>query len=418
MSWHFSLALVVAYSADTCSAGAPFAPSSGKPTPQAYLSPDRMTAFSRLSRFGMTCEPLTGTLGADVLTWFLAGFPAKTSAQPEKAQESTANEAECGSTWRGSLARYDRAMSLWRTPQCSLLEDLDVFSGTWPRWGTMRNGECSAQSMPAHLTSATESGSSELWPTPCLPGNGGSNGKAKMKQMLNWPTPTVCGNYNRKGMSPTSGDGLATAVKLWPTPTVQDAKNNGAPSQMERNTKPLNAEVGGSLNPTWVEWLMGWPINWTSLDRLLKQEFNKWHDSFIRQKSSSEIDPKNDTLRNVWWKNDPSEAPQGRKPTKQFVKQSNYSLPEVPYCDSHGYIGLGSRKGASSDLQDMQLHIQAKTQTQRHGLPKAGVPEGERSHIGKTTLGVIARVDRLKAIGNGQVPAVAALAWKTLTNQK
>ena len=32
--------------------------------------------------------------------------------------------------------------------------------------------------------------------------------------------------------------------------------------------------------------------------------------------------------------------------------------------------------------------------------------------------GVANRVDRLKAIGNGQVPAVAALAWRTLTNQQ
>jgi hypothetical protein len=30
---------------------------------------------------------------------------------------------------------------------------------------------------------------------------------------------------------------------------------------------------------------------------------------------------------------------------------------------------------------------------------------------------VAARVDRLRCIGNGQVPAVAALAWKILTKQ-
>jgi hypothetical protein len=30
---------------------------------------------------------------------------------------------------------------------------------------------------------------------------------------------------------------------------------------------------------------------------------------------------------------------------------------------------------------------------------------------------VAARVDRLKAIGNGQVPAVAATAWKLLTEE-
>jgi DNA (cytosine-5)-methyltransferase 1 len=34
--------------------------------------------------------------------------------------------------------------------------------------------------------------------------------------------------------------------------------------------------------------------------------------------------------------------------------------------------------------------------------------------VGRVANGVAARVDRLKAIGNGQVPAVAALAWNVL----
>ena len=36
---------------------------------------------------------------------------------------------------------------------------------------------------------------------------------------------------------------------LLPTPTGQDAHNNGGPSQSERNTPPLNAVAGGPLNP-------------------------------------------------------------------------------------------------------------------------------------------------------------------------
>jgi DNA (cytosine-5)-methyltransferase 1 len=36
-------------------------------------------------------------------------------------------------------------------------------------------------------------------------------------------------------------------------------------------------------------------------------------------------------------------------------------------------------------------------------------------NVGRVAHGVAARVHRLKAIGNGQVPAVAALAWKILT---
>jgi len=37
--------------------------------------------------------------------------------------------------------------------------------------------------------------------------------------------------------------------------------------------------------------------------------------------------------------------------------------------------------------------------------------------VGRVAHGVASRVDRLKAIGNGQVPAVAATAWQVLTNR-
>ena len=84
MSWLFSRVLVEEYLEGTCSDGAPFAPSSGNPTPQAYLPPDKMTAFSRPSRFGMTFAPLTDDRGAELLTWFREASRARTSAQPVK----------------------------------------------------------------------------------------------------------------------------------------------------------------------------------------------------------------------------------------------------------------------------------------------------------------------------------------------
>jgi len=81
-----------------------------------------------------------------------------------------------------------------------------------------------------------------------------------------YPTPTVCGNHNRKGVSKTSQDGLATFVqKLLPTPTPNDAKNNGTASQQDRDSAVLNVVAGGSLNPEWVEWLMGFPRGWTDI---------------------------------------------------------------------------------------------------------------------------------------------------------
>ena len=240
MSWHYSQALVAAYSADTCLAGAPFAPLSGSPIPQAFLCSDRMTAFSRLSRFGMTFKPLTADLGAELLMWFLAGSLARTLAQPEKEQALTAPEVECGSTWRGSLARFDRATSSWRTPQCSLLEGLDEFSETWPRWGMMQNGECSERAMSAHRIGETESGS---WPTPkCQDSRGALVDRKKCN--------------------------LAEVV------------HGGELTPQNRKAR---------LNPNWVEWLMGWPIGWTDLKPLEMDRFQQWCGSHGKQSAKEQF---------------------------------------------------------------------------------------------------------------------------------
>jgi hypothetical protein len=82
MSWLYSQALVEEYLGDISSDGEQSVPSSGNPTPQAYCAPDKMTAFSRLSRFGMTYKPLTEDLGEALLMSYLEAFPAKTLAQP------------------------------------------------------------------------------------------------------------------------------------------------------------------------------------------------------------------------------------------------------------------------------------------------------------------------------------------------
>ena len=42
---------------------------------------------------------------------------------------------------------------------------------------------------------------------------------------------------------------------------------------------------------------------------------------------------------------------------------------------------------------------------------------GTEPDVGRVAHGVAARVDRLRAIGNGQVPAVAALAWRILSEE-
>ena len=158
MSWLFSQALVEEYSAVTCSDGEPSALSSGNPSQQAYCAPDKMTAFSRLSRFGMTFKPLTDAHSEAVLKWFLAGFPVRTSALQEKAQASTGSDPGCGGTWRGSLAKFDLVSCSWKTAQLSLIEDSEPCSVTWPRSGMTVNGLCLERPTLARRTSVTDSG--------------------------------------------------------------------------------------------------------------------------------------------------------------------------------------------------------------------------------------------------------------------
>ena len=163
MSWLFSQALVGVFLEENSLDGEPSAQLSGNHTQQAYCAPDKMTDFSRLSRFGMTYKPLTESRGEELLTLYLEGFHARTSQQQEREMDLTESDRECGDTWQGSFVKYDPDTSLWRTHQCSFLGDLAPFSGIWPQWGLMRNGECWEQTLSEPLTNAKESG---LLPTP------------------------------------------------------------------------------------------------------------------------------------------------------------------------------------------------------------------------------------------------------------
>ena len=305
MSWLYSRALVEAYSAGTCSDGEPCAPSSGTPMPQAYCAPDKMTEFSRLFRFGMTFAPLTEDRGEAVLTSFLADFPAKISASRAEVRESTESDPACGRTWRGSFARWDRGTSSWKTRQPSLFEGLIESSVTWPRWGTMQDGACSAQPTPERRT--FESGFGSWLPTPTTIDTGSRFNRSKSKnaatrptlgamaKFSKWPIPTAH-DAKDSGRSPSearrNSPGLAFQAltrQTWPTPTASDSASGGAQwskTQMTLTTAVLapNGERlpetrGGSLNPTWVEWLMGWPLGWTALEPLGTGRFQQWQRS-------------------------------------------------------------------------------------------------------------------------------------------
>lgn len=153
------------------------------------------------------------------LTPSAAGSRAKTLACRAKALGLKVSKAAYGESTPVLLAKFDRAMSLWKTSQLCLEGGLAEFSETWPRSGMMRNG-IAYQLLPlAPLTSEIECG------------------------LL--PTITINGNYNRIGASKTSGDGLVTALKkLLPTICARDSRGEGDASKDNSHEKGISAGIG------------------------------------------------------------------------------------------------------------------------------------------------------------------------------
>ena len=45
------------------------------------------------------------------------------------------------------------------------------------------------------------------------------------------------------------------------------------------NDEDKKTMTGGQLNPTWVEWLMAWPLGWTALEPLAMDKYQQWQRS-------------------------------------------------------------------------------------------------------------------------------------------
>lgn len=221
-------------------------------------------------QFGMTCEPSKLTIG-QVSTLSLAASRARISALQALAGAWRASEAAFSGKSLGSLASYDQPSSSWKTCQQSLLAEGGTWSEPLPRWGMTVDGVLSA--LPA-LGPTTSGNAGFYWPTPKATRRGDCPSERERRtpdlhSAVNlYPTPTAS---NTKAVHLRSGG--RTARSYWPTPTTQDAKQVDPPHHREKRKSPCLGTLanqslettGGQLNPTWVEWLMGYPAGWTEL---------------------------------------------------------------------------------------------------------------------------------------------------------
>lgn len=379
MSWLYSQALVEEFSEANYLGGELCARlKKTRIARRRYLDGKKKGPLPRF-RSGVTWKRLTVALG--VARWIssLVDFPVKTSRLPVVVAGSLERDLGFGGKWQELSAKYDRRTRGWKTHLLLLREDLPWSSVTLPRWGMMRDGVLYRRKTQARPIAATGSGylptpvfsrgfsnkgggsgrvgkvrlsldgmaSKGKWPTPRAT-DAGRGGRGDLLAVVRtgecsrrkrWPTPkaSVSGpDYARVNRPSSGGDDLATAVARYPTPTASDHTRGceGPEAKIARGRNPgvtLNDAInvsGGQLNPNWVEWLMGWPMGWTSMDDLSADELTRWRAHMNR---------------GSWW-----------------------------------------------------------------GYEPRGVPRAVKG-------GVNNRVDRLKAIGNGQVPLSMVFAWLILT---
>ncbi len=166
----------------------------------------------------------------------------------------------------GCFSRMLLGSSTWHSIWCRL---------TWKAQATPAKRTYFRLAPSARHTSAN---ASSLWPTPkAQSGNGaglhGQGGMDLQTAVQKWPTPTALdsgsGRLNTsKGRGAKERPTLALMARkgLWPTPTQRDYKSGTGVQSRPGHPPPLTDVVQGTLNPEWIEALMGFPVGWTALD--------------------------------------------------------------------------------------------------------------------------------------------------------
>jgi hypothetical protein len=282
MSWHFSRALAEAYSLAPCSDGKLSAQLKLSPTQSGFSSEDRMKDFSRLSQFGMIFAPLKESLGAALLTSFLAAFPASRSVQPRTV---TPLRLTCGTRCDELLTKSVRTSYLPKMSQLKQSpeppQSCDV-TVTYPKSLIFRR-ETWAQTILG-----TDRG--VLLPRPTCAANFLAPSMYKHDSCRNFIR--VFGLRRPRGENglsllqmPTRGTG-SLRLKEAKDGERQDKWWVQWPYEIGQHPRP---------NPLDLEWMMGWPTGWTDISSSATVKFQQWQQQHF---SSSQTNLKENLMEN------------------------------------------------------------------------------------------------------------------------
>ena len=167
-------------------------------------------------------------------------------------------------------------------------------SETWRRWGIALLAASTRREKSAHLTGGGDSSCSPSQTARSDSSSTNETCSTTSRSGGGWPTPTAGDSRNSarhttKTGAMHAGTTLVDAVRMWPTPTAREwkdspgmsphrnGKKNGRLDSVSRmvfseaglHDQETSSERGSrpvSLNPDWVDCLMGFPIGWTDLE--------------------------------------------------------------------------------------------------------------------------------------------------------
>ena len=159
----------------------------------------------------------------------------------------------CYLTWRAVAS--PAGATLYRlSPQMPRTDEIDA--GLWPTATTQDNPQVRGQGKTIGTNRGTTLGGAvRMWPTP----DASNRGPRSADLVVNQST------VQRRDSGQKREIDLQTAAKTWPTPTARDWKGPSGRA-LKGEAKDLPSEAGGSLNPQFVEWLMGYPVGYTDLN--------------------------------------------------------------------------------------------------------------------------------------------------------
>ena len=236
MSWHYLRELGGESLEDICSGGEQCVQLKSKITHAVFYCNGKLMDSYLDSLSGTMLEPLTENLGKEKSMLSAVDSHARTSVLRGGGGDLMVKDQDYGAKWQGSFAKYDPNTHSLKTHQCLLFEDSTESCVTLPRWGLMQDGECWEQMTLVQTMKEKESGLLQKYPTP------------------------------------SASDGTRGTMPNW-----VPIRPSGHPAQYPLN-QALRDLTGiiGKPNPIFVEWLMGWPMQWTDLKPLEMDKFHLW----------------------------------------------------------------------------------------------------------------------------------------------